>query len=64
MEIDEKYALKPLFDILEAKLESKIEIKKYGSRPPLCYPLVEYDPCQSRRQIFVKNCVTGLKLNF
>ena len=33
VEIGEKYALKPLFDILEAKFASKIE--KCGSRPPI-----------------------------
>ena len=38
VEIDEKYALIPLFELLEAKLASKNG--KCGSRPPLCYPLV------------------------
>ena len=48
VEIDEKYALIPLFHILVAKLASKN--RKMTSAvvdPPLCYPLVEYDPCQS-----------------
>ena len=41
VEIDEKYALIPLFDILVAKLESKNrKIKSAVAGPPLCYPLV------------------------
>ena len=37
VEIGEKYALKSLFDVLEAKLASKNrKLVKCGSRPPYC----------------------------
>ena len=41
VEIGEKYALIPLFDIMEAKLASKNrKMKSAIVDPPLCYPLV------------------------
>ena len=41
VEIGEKYALNPLFNILEAQLASKNrKLKSAVVDPPLCYPLV------------------------
>ena len=41
VEIGEKYALNPLFHILEAQLASKNrKLKSAVVDPPLCYPLV------------------------